>query len=340
MLKLKEKKIKKDNNSRYTSVLSFSCVKLNSSCCFFSRELRWCVECDSPATSGCTSSQHSSINMANTTSKHLDDFVNLKKDFQRAKDEQTNKLPIAIEMRKNIEEDLSLFKESATIVEREIEKLREENNIHLKELMDLNDSLNKKDFIPELATFLDDSTPGETIDTLFLKIKKYREMCENKLQNSIKAFSDLELCNENKVVIHLSDEDNRPIPTFDLFERGFRLESGTAKSQQDFKLISHLISSILKKVNGLVDQISSEIINNSTFALAAASSLPPDVPVLPNFVLGQSVFFLWLTQSNKTIGSFCIRPTAMFNPLFVQKLGDHCFHSPMTLPNQMTKVFI
>jgi hypothetical protein len=270
--------------------------------------------------------------MAYATSKHLDDFVLLKKDFQRAKDEQTNKLPIAIEMRKNIEEDLSLFKESATVVEREIEKLREENNIHLKELMDLNDSLNKGDFIPELATFLDDSTPGETIDTLFSKIKKVRELCENKLQDSIKAFSDLEFCNENKVVIHLYDEDNRPIPTFDLFERGFR--------QQDLKLISHLISSILKKVNGLVEQISSERINNSTFSLAATSSLPPDVPVLPNFVLGQSVFFLWLTQSNKTIGSFCIRPTAMFNPLFVQKLGDHCFHSPMTLPNQMTKVFI
>jgi hypothetical protein len=270
--------------------------------------------------------------MAKTTSKHLDDFFNLKKDFQRAKDEQANKLPIAIEMRKNIEEDLSLFKESVTIVEREIEKLREENNIHLKELMDLNDSLNKGDFIPELATFLDDSTPGETIDTLFSKIKKVRELCENKLQDSIKAFSDLEFCNENKVVIHLYDEDNRPIPTFDLFERGFR--------QQDLKLISHLISSILKKVNGLVEQISSERINNSTFSLAATSSLPPDVPVLPNFVLGQSVFFLWLTQSNKTIGSFCIRPTAMFNPLFVQKLGDHCFHSPMTLPNQMTKVFI
>jgi hypothetical protein len=148
----------------------------------------------------------------------------------------------------------------------------------------------------------------------------------------------LELCNENKVVIHLHDEDNRPIPTFDLFERGFRLGSGTTGSQQDLKLVSHLITSILKKVNGLVEQISSERINNSTFALAAASSFPPDVPVLPNFVLGQSVFFLWLMQSNKTIGSFCIRPTAMFNPLFFQKLGDHCFHSPMTLPNKMTKV--
>jgi hypothetical protein len=32
MLKLKEKKIKKDKNSRYTSLLSFSYVKLNSSC--------------------------------------------------------------------------------------------------------------------------------------------------------------------------------------------------------------------------------------------------------------------------------------------------------------------
>ena len=34
MLKLKEKKIKKDNNSRYTSLLSFSYVKLNPSCWF------------------------------------------------------------------------------------------------------------------------------------------------------------------------------------------------------------------------------------------------------------------------------------------------------------------
>jgi hypothetical protein len=53
--------------------------------------------------------------------------------------------------------------------------------------------------------------------------------------------------------------------------------------------------------------------------IPAASFFPSEMPDLPNFVLGQSVFFLRLMQSNKAIGAICIRPVPMFNPAFVCK---------------------
>lgn len=322
------------------------------------RELRWCTECESLATASCTSSQHSTFNMTTTTVKHLDDFFSLKKDFQLKKDKQLNKLSIGVGMRKNIDEDLSLFKELATTVKIEIEKLRDENNIHLKELKNLNDSLDKGDFLPELANFVKDSTCGDTIDTLILNLNKCRELCENKLQETFKSVSELKFCSETKIAIHLYDQDNRPIPTFDSFEEGFRIlgsltkgrhrsSKATNRNQQDFKLISHLIYSIMEKVNRSVDQFTPQgIAETSAVSLAMENipapsfSLPPEMPVLPNFLLGQSVFYLWLLQSNKPIGAICIRPVPMFNPAFVQKLGDYCFHSPMTFSNKISKVCI
>ncbi|EFX74815.1 hypothetical protein DAPPUDRAFT_251467 [Daphnia pulex] len=72
------------------------------------------------------------------------------------------------------------------------------------------------------------------------------------------------------------------------------------------------------KANSPVDQFTPQgIAETSAVLLAvenipAASFLPPEMPVLPNFILGQSVFFLRLMQSNQPIGAICILPVPMF----------------------------
>jgi hypothetical protein len=82
----------------------------------------------------------------------------------------------------------------------------------------------------------------------------------------------------------------------------------------------------MEKENSPVDQFTPQgIAETSAVLLAmenipAASFFPSEMPDLPNFVLGQSVFFLWLMQSNQPIGVICIRPVPMFNLAFLCKI--------------------
>jgi hypothetical protein len=76
----------------------------------------------------------------------------------------------------------------------------------------------------------------------------------------------------------------------------------------------------MEKENSPVDQFTPQgIAETSAVLLAmenipAASFFPSEMPDLPNFVLGQSVFFLWLMQSNQPIGAICIRYPCLTRP--------------------------
>ena len=351
MLKLSSKTpaVEATPNSPTLVLYSFTTVCFyNPSISDFSRGLSWCVACGSVVKDECRQSQHPSISLNSTTVKNMDAFFSLKQEFCKVKEAQRQKLACNLEKRKQVAEELELYMDIFKRATSDLELQQEENSLQLNQLIALleenSSATEKKDFfLTELTSLAEESSSAET---LLAKMKESVEVCEEKLRSAELAAADYELCKKFKIKIHLYDQDDRLIPCHWLdggFSSGYgriKLKQRITIIKQNLYLLSHVIFSFLKNhKDAITDSASTD--SSSEEAFDASSMLMTISPVTQQkFVLGQSIFVLWLMRFEQPIGAICIRPIPEFRPDFMQKLGDFCFQSPKYFPNKITKVIL
>lgn len=293
--------------------------------------------------------------------KNIEDLVKLKEELLKMRDAGTNKLALAIQKRKQVEEHLKLVIKSIRAAEEGAIKCHDENNFGLAELISIletnarlgsntftldketNISSEKYFVLLELLSLVEGSTSEDTAEVLTKKMTESIELYERKLTEATAVASKFELRQKTKVQVHLSDERHRPIQTCAWLEEGFRfqpLDSSLSDAQvkQDSLLIYHAVFSALER-----QKIPLKSVQKST----ASALLPtPTAPVLPTvsakckFVPGNlsAKFILRLFQSGRLKGEIHIRPAPTFHPDFVQKLGDFCYKSPKNFSSVIDKV--
>ena len=93
------------------------------------RSVSWCLACGSAEKPGCTSSGHSFVDMTTDSIRNLEGLLKSKEELMKMKDTGMKKLTMAIEERKQIQEQLALILKSIRHSEEEIMKLQDENNV-------------------------------------------------------------------------------------------------------------------------------------------------------------------------------------------------------------------
>ena len=195
--------------------------------------------------------------------RNLEGLLKSKEELMKVKDTGMKKLTMAIEERKQIQEQLALILKSIRHSEEEIMKLQDENNIQMIQMVSLleksgstaggaQDVPAKKElFFSQLMSIVEGSTVEDNVDTLKRKMEKSIELYDEKQCESIAINSEYKLRKKIKIAVHLFDENDRRIQTVPFLENGFRFQplspslSGS-EIQQDSILVSHAVFSLLK----------------------------------------------------------------------------------------------
>jgi hypothetical protein len=316
--------------------------------------------------------------MTADTIKNLESLLKLKEELLKMKDIGTNKLAMAIQERRKVQEQLALIKKSVQSSEEEVQKLQDDNNLRLAEWISILEGSGSKDgaqdgqpkkelFFSEMMSLVDGSTEEDTTETLKEKMEKLIELYERNYCEATAIASEYELRKKLKIAVHLFDENDRRIPTVPWLEEGFRFQPlcpalKGSQVRQDSQLLSHAVFSLLERQkislkNELRPKTASAVISpalspsalqneHQKRTMVAAKilsvSLPVSVPANgTKFVLGQSsVFILRWFQSGSLKGEICIRPVPTFHLDFVQKLGEFCYKSPKVFCNSVDQVTI
>ncbi len=201
--------------------------------------------------------------------RNLEGLLKSKEELIKMKETGLKKLTLAIEERKQIQEQLALILKSIRHSEEEIMKLQDENNVQMIEMVSLlersgsnaggaQDVPAKKEmFFSQLMSIVEGSTAEDTVDTLKQKMQKSIEMYEQKLSEASAIASEYEYRKKVKIAVHLFDENDMRIPTVPWLEEGFRFQplspalKGSrlkgSQIQQDSLSVSHVVFSLLQR---------------------------------------------------------------------------------------------
>lgn len=324
--------------------------------------------------------------MTINTIKNLESLLKLKEELLAMKDSGTNKLAMAIQERQKVQEQLALIMKSIQCSGEEVQKLQDENNLRMTEMVSVlerNGSKTDSQVVPEkkslffseLMSLVDGSTADDTTETLKQKMTTLVEMHEQQLCEATAVASEYDFRRKLKITVHLYDENDQPIPTLPLLEKGFSFQplipSPKGNSiRQDSILLSHAVFSLLQRqkipLNIKEPQESAGASNSSSTSVAAKDAkkkpktitkkekkiksaiksspvtLPPNVfPSSSKFVLTpSSVFILRLFQSGSPKGEIRFNPMLRLTWIteLVQKLGEFCFQSQKIFCNTIDKV--
>ncbi len=201
--------------------------------------------------------------MTINTIKNLESLLKLKEELLAMKDSGTNKLAMAIQERQKVQEQLALIMKSIQCSGEEVQKLQDENNFRMTEMVSVLERNGSKTdsqdvpvqkglFFSELMSLVDGSTADDTTETLKQKMTTLVEMHEQKLCEAIAVASEYDLRRKVKITVHLYDENDQAIPTLPLLEKGFRLQplSPALKGnpiRQDSILLSYAVFSLLQR---------------------------------------------------------------------------------------------
>lgn len=269
MLKLKGRTPEQTNASQQYVIQSLLLqITFNLNRLVHSSQLSWCFTCGTTTRTICTLSEHSSVHVTASTMKNLEAFLSLKEELESLKTKGADKLALAIQKRKEIEEHLNLLIKSVTATLEGIQDLQDENNLLMTELVSMlegstlsagSSSEDSKDFfLSELSSIIGDANPNDTVETLKLKLNKSTELCEQSIRVASAAASNYERCKKMRITVNLFDEENRRLPTCPFFEDGFRLMNTNGADslanvgqpvRQDLLLLSHVVFSLLRKQN-------------------------------------------------------------------------------------------
>ena len=281
----------------------------------------------------------------------MDAFFNSLEEMLKLKDSGTTKMAMAVPERKKVNKQLDLIMKSIETAREEVQKLQDENNLCLAEMISVLENNVKKTeqtndknhpkrslVLSELKSLFDDSTAADSTETLIMKMEKSAESCEQKLCEARAIASEYELRSKTKIAVYLYDEYDHPIQTLPVFSEGFRFQPFNPSLingfQQDLMLLSHVVFSMLKR---------QKIPLKNEQPIPGASkltSLPPTITNKSKFVLGDlsSKFILRLFKSGRSAGEIHIRPAPTFHPAFVQKLGDFCYKTQKKFRTSVDKV--
>jgi energy-converting hydrogenase A subunit M len=275
--------------------------------------------------------------MQNKTTAEL---LKLKDDLVKMRDAGFNKLALAIEKRKEVQEQVGLVMKCLKVAEEEVTKFQDENNLCLVEMISIleanatsgsSSTKPEKDLIlSDLMSMVEGATSGDTIETLKQKITKTVVIYEQKLKEATEIAENTN--SKTKIRVHLTDENGIPIPTCsELRFQPMAQGSNGPQVLQDSILLSHTtVASLKRKTNLKTEQ-------PTAASASAATTLPPSVPSNSRFFLGNlpSKFIIRFYECiNPGIpkGEIHIRPAPTFHPEFVKQLGDFCYKSPKKFP--------
>ncbi|XP_046640768.1 uncharacterized protein LOC124326148 [Daphnia pulicaria] len=284
----------------------------------------------------------------------IESLSGLKEELLKMRDTGVNKLALAIQKRKEVEVQVSHAIKFIQAAEEEAKKFLDENNLCLAELISTLEAKGSKDFsvdrktagnaeedvvFSELLSLVDDSTSEDTAETLKQKMMTSVEFYNQKLTEATKVATEYEFRQKTKIQVHLFDESDRPIQTFPAFEKGFRSNQPSEiepPTQQDLKLLSYVVFTLLQKQkiplkneSQPIDKVTSDpwikLPSHQSQELAHPRSIAHP---RSNFRLNSSSkFILRIFRSGRPKGEIHFRPASTFHPKFVQQLGEFCYSS-------------
>jgi hypothetical protein len=194
--------------------------------------------------------------MQNKTTAEL---LKFKDDLVKMRDAGFNKLALAIEKRKEVQEQVSLVMKCLKVAEEEVTKFQDENNLCLVEMISIleanatSGSSSKKPekdlILNDLMSMVEGATSNDTIETLKQKMTKSVEIYEQKLKEATEIAENTN--SKTKIRVHLTDENGIPIPTCS----GLRFQpmaqgSNGPQVLRDSILLSHTtVASLKRKTN-------------------------------------------------------------------------------------------
>jgi hypothetical protein len=298
--------------------------------------------------------------MTADTIKNLESLLKLKEELLKMKDIGTNKLAMAIQERRKVQEQLALIKKSVQSSEEEVQKLQDDNNLRLAEWISILEGSGSKDgaqdgqpkkelFFSEMMSLVDGSTEEDTTETLKEKMEKLIELYERNYCEATAIASEYELRKKLKIAVHLLDENDRRIPTVPWLEEGFRLQPlcpvlKGSQVRQNSLLLSHAVFSLLQNNVCNREEPTSAMVETDGKGEKPTPvvQLPPSIPLTSTkkFVLNASSFFiLRMYQSGTLIGKIFIRPVHMFEHCdFTRQLGEICFQTQKVFCGTASKV--
>jgi hypothetical protein len=311
--------------------------------------------------------------------KNVDVLLKLKEELLKIRDGGVNKLALAIQKRKEVQEHMALVIEAINVAGEEAKKFQDENNMSLAEMVSVleenkptvsftkpavSQNGQRRDLVlSELMSLVEDSTNDDSVETLKEKMKKSVETYEQQLDEATAVASEFELRQKIKIQVRLYDEKDCFIPSHSILENGFRSIDSAFNGplgRLDSKLLSHAVFFLLQRQKISLKRKHQSIECHSTSLPVArteftgfvrcvsvpsvqVTSLSPRVSLNNNkkFVMGPSaIFILKLFKSDVYQGEIHVRPSPAFHPAFVRQLGEYCFESPKKFGSYIDKVFL
>jgi hypothetical protein len=193
--------------------------------------------------------------------KNVDVLLKLKEELLKIRDGGVNKLALAIQKRKEVQEHMALVIEAINVAGEEAKKFQDENNMSLAEMVSVleenkptvsftkpavsSKNGQRRDLVlSELMSLVEDSTNDDSVETLKEKMKKSVEAYEQQLDEATAVASEFELRQKIKIQVRLYDEKDCFIPSHSILENGFRSQSiDSSLNGPLWRLDSKLLSS-------------------------------------------------------------------------------------------------
>ena len=198
--------------------------------------------------------------------KNVDVLLKLKEELLKIRDGGINKLALAIEKRKEVQEHMALVIEAINVAGEEAKKFQDENNMSLAEMVSVleenkptvsftkpavSQNGQRRDLVlSELMSLVEDSTNDDSVETLKEKMKKSVETYEQQLDEATAVASEFELRQKIKITVRLYDEKDCFIPSHSILENGFRSIDSSFNGplgRLDSKLLSHAVFFLLQR---------------------------------------------------------------------------------------------
>lgn len=287
------------------------------------------------------------------------------------KEQGQNNLALAIEKRKEIQAYLTQLSLSLNMALAEVNQQEDENNTQLMEMVSLLESssshLNsivpaqkisrghEDPLLSELISFVDDSKPEDSLETLKEKMKKSIKVSEQRLATATAMASKLQNQKKSKISIRVTDSKNNPVPMWDLLTSGFNIywagETSLTPTRRDFMLLSYIVFSIQKRGQSKhgnsfetgaplkSDKPVVPLDSQTSFQIPECSTknVPAVIPV-EQFSKDNLMFVISVRRNGAIKGEIHIKLSPSCDSLFSQQLSKNCFRSPKPVGDKIGKV--
>ncbi len=246
---------------------------------------------------------------------------------QKSKEENESQMSSIIWKRKEAKKYFQTLSTALKLVEQNIIKLNDDNDLHLSGMMS------------HLEVSKSKTPKDETAKSFARKVKESSDILNQEWADILNLDGDyLNQLEKTKICVEFKDEDGDVIPNSDLFEDGLN----PRYSYENFQMIP--VASFI-----LISALNQSLADAKTAAFSpepSAAKIPRlDVGAANNddaFIMNESLFILTFFHGDREVGNgngkVYLKPSEDFYQPFLQEFGQFCNSTPKYFGGTIDKV--